>query len=85
MKLELTLAVEADPFMDEEEGILFTHTMTELGSDLHKLTSMWCMSPTEIIEKLVSDAVYKEEEENVVDGEYHPPTWVSTHSQTYLH
>lgn len=84
MKLELTLGIP-DHFVCKDTGLVFTHTLTGLGSGLHTLTEMWGMSATEIIERLVNDAVIKEEEEGIVDGEYHPPIWAKERGQTKLH
>lgn len=84
MKLELKLATPCQPVCDDEGNVL-THDMTGLGADLHKLTWMWRMSATEIIERLVSEAVLKEEEENIVDGEYQHASWAKVPTPTYLH
>lgn len=84
MKLELTLAVPCQHVCDDEGNVL-THNMTGLGEGLDKLTWMWGMSATEVIERLVSEAVLKEEEENIVDGEYQHASWAKMPHPTYLH
>lgn len=57
--------------------------MTPIGCYLHKLESMWEMSPEEIIEKLLGEAVDKEEDENVIDGVYRRPLdFLITHNYT---
>lgn len=68
MKQELVLVLTKPETRTADSAFL-----TGIGSCLHTLERMWEMSPEEIIERLLCDAVLKEEEENVIDSEYRRP------------
>jgi hypothetical protein len=65
---ELVLDLTCPETRDANSGFC-----TSIGDSLIRLTSMWEMSAEKVIEKLLNDAVLKEEEENVIDGEYRRP------------
>lgn len=64
---DLTIKLHHDEAHHDEDGVGYFQTY--IGSMLWQLREMWGMSYAEVIEKIASDAVAKEEE-SVVDGEY---------------
>lgn len=82
--MKLVLNLGPDYFVCEETGDIFDHKHTSLGENLFKLTHLWGMSPQELIERVVHDAVI-EANEYLIDDEYQQPHWARTPGQTYLH
>jgi hypothetical protein len=68
MKHELVLVLTKPETRTDDSAFL-----TGIGDSLYRLEWMWEMSPEMIIEKLLNEAVLKEEEENIIDGEYRRP------------